>query len=381
MSLFCVPPTQLYLEVSLEVQNQSWQQSQSFVSPLGRWNAFLNQVCLSTFLPWLQTEYAPEATVETLPQIWEVVSGTAINLDTKRLILIPDKNLETREFNVPQEWIDIPKLAGDYYLAVQVNPDGQWMQIWGYTTHEQLKNQGSYDPQERTYSLEANQMIEDLNVLWVVRQLYPEEQTQTAIPPLPVLSATQAENLKQRLASPTITNPRLELPFEIWGALLESEDFLQPTQNTTIINLRQWFENVVTNSWQTIESLFGTEANLAFSFRQANNVAEELIQRVKVINLPIQNANQALVLMLTLTAETDGRLGIRAQLYPNNRNSYLPNNVRLALISASGDVVQSVTAREADNSIQLKRFRCPLNTRFSLQVILDDFSFMEEFEC
>ncbi|MBD2629288.1 DUF1822 family protein [Trichormus variabilis] len=380
MSLFCVPPTQLWLEVSLEVKNQSWQQSQSFVSPLGRWNAFLNQVCLSTFLPWLQTEYAPEATVETLPDIWEVVSGTAINLDTKRLILIPDKNLETREFHVPQEWIDIPKLAGDYYLAVQVNPDGEWLRIWGYTTHEQLKNQGSYDPQERTYSLEANQMIEDLNVLWVVRQLYPEEQTQTAIAPLPVLSTTQAENLKQRLANPTITNPRLELPFEIWGALLEREDFFPQTQNSTIVNLRQWFENVVTNSWQTIESLFGAESNLAFSFRQTNDVVEESIRRVKVIDLPIQNGNQAVVLMLILTAETDGRVGIRAQLYPNNRNSYLPTNVRLALISTSGDVVQSVAARESDNSIQLKRFRCPVNTRFSIQVILDDFTFTEEFE-
>ncbi|MBD2295484.1 DUF1822 family protein [Anabaena sphaerica FACHB-251] len=381
MSVFCVPPTQLFLETSSEVQNQSWQQSQSFVSPRGRWNAFLNQVCLSTFLPWLQTEYAPEATVETLSQLWEVVNGFAINVDTKRLVLIPDKNLETGEFFVPQEWIDIPKLAGDYYLAVQVSPDGAWMQIWSYTTHEQLKNQGSYDPQERTYSLEANQMIEDLNVLWVVRQLYPEEQTQADIFPLPILSTTQAENLKQRLASSIITNPRLELPFEIWGSLLEREDFLQATQNSNIVNLRQWFENIFADSWQTIENLFGAESNLAFSFRQDNDVTEESIRRIKVIDLPNQNRNQTLVLMLKLTAETDGRVGIRAQLYPHERNSYLQNNIRLELISASGDVVQSVAAREADNSIQLKRFRCPVNTRFSIQVALDDFSFVEEFEC
>jgi hypothetical protein len=380
MSLFCVPPTQLWLDVSVEIQNQSWQQSQSFTSPNGRWNAFLNQVCLSTFLPWLQTEYAPEATVETPPQMWEIVNGFAIKLDTKRLILIPDKNLETEEFFVPQEWIDIPKLAGDYYLAVQVNPDGEWMRIWGYTTHEQLKNQSSYDPQERTYCLEANQMIEDLNVLWVVRQLYPDEQTQAVIPALPILSTTQIENLKQRLASPTVTNPRLELPFEIWGALLESEDFLQP-QNSTVVNLRQWFDNILTNSWQTIESLLGTETNLAFSFRQASDAVAESVQRVKLIDLPPSNGNQVLVLMLTLTAETDGRVGIKTQLYPSERNSYLPNNVRLELISGTGEVVQSVAAREEDNSIQLKRFRIPVNTRFIIQVAVDDFSFVEEFEC
>ncbi|MBC1240534.1 DUF1822 family protein [Nostoc sp. 2RC] len=377
MSSFCVPPTQLWLEVSPEVQNQSWQQSQSSVSPRHRWNAFLNQVCLSTFLPWLQTEYAPEATVHTLPITWELVNGTAINIDTKRLILIPDKNLETREFSVPQEWIDIPQWAGDYYLAVQVNPDGQWLRIWGYTTHEQLKNQGSYDSQERTYSLDATQMIEDLNVLWVVRQLYPEEQTQTAIAPLLILSATQVENLWQRLTSST--NPRLELPFEMWGALLNSQDWPQRyIQKPSLVNLRQWFQNIVADSWQTIESYLGTQPDFAFSFRQVADVVEQSIQRVKEIELA--NNNQAVVLMLTLTAEIDGRVGIRAQLYPQERNVYLPRNISLALISASGEIVQSVQARETDNSIQLKRFKCPQNTRFSLQIVLDDFNFIEEFE-
>lgn len=377
MSSFCVPPTQLWLEVSPEVQNQSWQQSQSSVSPRSRWNVFLNQVCLSTFLPWLQAEYIPEATIDTLPISWELVNGTAINVDTKRLILIPDKSLETREFSVPQEWIDIPQWAGDYYLAVQINPDGEWMRIWGYTTHEQLKNQGSYDSQERTYSLDATQMIEDLNVLWVVRQLYPEEQTQTAIAPLPILSANQVENLWQRLTT-TITNPRLELPFEIWGALLNNEDWPQRfTRKPALVNLRHWFQNIVADSWQTIETYLGTQPDFAFSFRQVNDAAERSLQRVKEIELP---NNQAVVLMLTLTAEIDGRVGIRAQLYPKERNLSLPRNISLALISAAGEIVQSVQAREADNSIQLKRFKCPQNTRFSLQVVLDDFNFMEEFE-
>ncbi len=379
MSSFCVPPTQLWLEASSEIQNQSWRQSQSSVSPRSRWNVFLNQVCLSTFLPWLQAEYLPEATIDTLPISWELVNGTAINLDTKRLILIPDKNLETREFSVPQEWIDIPQWAGDYYLAVQVNPDGQWMKIWGYTTHEQLKNQGNYDSQERTYSLDATQMIEDLNVLWVVRQLYPEEQTQTAIAPLPVLSATQIQNLWQRLTSPTMTNPRLELPFEIWGALLNSEDWPQRyTQKPPLVNLRQWFQNIVADNWQTIETFLGTQPDFAFSFRQVNDATEQSIQRVKEIELP--HNNQPVVLMLTLTAEIDGRVGIRAQIYPKKRNFYLPTNISLTLISAFGEIVQSVQARETDNSIQLKRFKCPQNTRFSLQVILDDFNFIEEFE-
>ncbi|MFN6566031.1 DUF1822 family protein [Dendronalium sp. ChiSLP03b] len=380
MSFSCVPPTQLWLEVSPEIQDQSWQGSQSCVSLRGRWNAYLNQVCLSTFLPWLQAEYAPEASVRTdvsaLLNSWEVVNGTAIHIDTKRLILIPDKTLETREFYVPQEWVDIPNWVGDYYLAVQVNPDGEWMRIWGYTTHEQLKNQGSYDSQERTYCLDANQMVEDLNVLWVVRQLYPDEPTQAALAPLPALSDTQVESLLQRLANPTITNPRLELPFELWGALLQREEWQQRRSPTTLtVNLRQWFQNIVADSWQTIETLFGAQPDFAFSFREVSESVEQ-IRRVKVINL----GTQTVVLMLTLTAEADGRVGIRTQLYPSDRDRHLPANIRLSLISASGQTVQLVEAREADNSIQLKRFKCPLNTKFSLQVELDDLSFTEDFE-
>ncbi|AFY47247.1 Protein of unknown function (DUF1822) [Nostoc sp. PCC 7524] len=374
-----VPPTQLWLGVSPAIQDQAWQHSQSYVSPCSRWNAFLNQVCLNTFLPWLQREYIPEAVSDTLPKIWEVVNGTAITLATKRLILIPDKNLETREFYVPQEWVDIPQWAGDYYLAVQINPNGEWMRIWGYTTHEQLKNQGSYDPQQRTYSLDANQMIEDLSVLWVVHQLYPEEKTQTAIAPLPDLSTTQVENLWQRLANPTITNLRLELPFEIWGALLAREDWpQQPQQDPVVVNLRQWLQNMFTDSWQTIETFLGEQSDFAFSFRQAIDENEQSIQRFHVIELP-NNNQPTILLMLTLTQQTDGRLGIRAQLSPKDRSFYLPENLRLALISVSGEVVQSVAAREADNSIQLKRFRCPENTCFSLQVVLDDFHFTQEF--
>ncbi|ARV60542.1 hypothetical protein BZZ01_19605 [Nostocales cyanobacterium HT-58-2] len=383
----CIPPTQLGLEVSSEVQNFSWQQSQSCTSPRSRWNTFLNQVCLSTFLPWLQTEYAPQATVWTdviaHHSIWEAVNGTAIIMDTKRLILIPDKNLETRELRVPQEWIDIPNWAGDYYLGVQVNPDGEWLRIWGYTTHEQLKIQGSYNSEERVYCLDANQMVEDLNVLWVVRQLYPDEPTQAVIAPLPTLADTQVENLWQRLANPAIANPRLELPFELWGALLQRPDWQQRLSRraltSTRVNLRSMFGNVFADTWQAVEALFDSQPDFAFSFRQTNDATQASIQRAKEIDLPTKEGNQILVLMLMLTEETDGRLGIRTQLHSREREQHLPTNVRLNLISASGEVVQSVTARQEDNSIQLKRFKCPANTQFSLQVCLDDFCFSEEF--
>lgn len=217
-------PTQLWLEISPTTQSQTWQQSQSFSTPSSRWNAYLNQIALNTFLPWLQEEYAPQARAwpneAAKASIWEMVSGTAIVWGTTRLVLLADETLDSSELRVPQEWVDIPDWAADYYLAVQVNPDDGWMRIWGYTTHQQLKSGGYYDASDRTYCLDGEDLIDDLNILWVARQLCPEEPTRSAITALPTLPQAQAENLLQRLGNSAITTPRLVVPFELWGALL-----------------------------------------------------------------------------------------------------------------------------------------------------------------
>jgi Protein of unknown function (DUF1822) len=379
-----ISPTQLELEVSSEVQDLGWQQTQSCTSANSRWNTFLNQICLGTFLPWLQGEYAADATVwndTTHSDIWKLVNGTAIIMDTKRLILIPDKNLETRELSVPQEWIDIPNWAGDYYLGVQVSPDGEWLRVWGYATHEQLKNQGSYNSQERCYCLDADLMVEDLSVLWVVRQLYPTEITQAQIAPLSILPDTQMANLWHRLTNSSIINPRLELPFEIWGALLNRPDwqqYLYSDKNT--LSLRQLFNGVLANTWQAIEALFEQEPNFAFSFRQSTDTEQTSTQIASLVDVPTQEGIQTLILMLILTEDGDSKLSVRVQLHTKERSQRLPQGIKLEMASVSGEVIQSVVSRDEDNSIQLKRFKCPANAQFSLVVLLDDFCFTENFE-
>ncbi|MFE1747428.1 DUF1822 family protein [Coleofasciculus sp. H7-2] len=218
-------PTQLCLEISPTAQNQAQQQSQSFSTLSSRWNAYLNQISLSAILPWLREEYEPRAkawpSVAALPSGWEVVNGTAIELGTTRFVFIASEAIDLSELRVPQEWVDIPSWVGDYYLAVQVEPDDGWVRIWGYCTHQQLKTRGNYDASDRTYSLDESDVISDINALWVARQLCPEEATRASVAPLAALSSTQAENLIQRLANTAIAAPRLEVPFAIWGALLE----------------------------------------------------------------------------------------------------------------------------------------------------------------
>lgn len=237
-------PTQLVLEISPQAQNQAWQQSQAFSTPASRYQAYLNQICLSAILPWLREEYEPQAkpwpSAAALPSIWEVVNGTAITLNATRFVLIPSETIDLSELRVPQEWVDILSWSADYYLAVQVEPDEKWVRIWGYCTHQQLKTRGSYDVSDRTYCLDEDDLIQDINVLWVARQLCPDEPTRTHVAPLPALPLAQAENLLQRFGSPAILTPRLAVPFELWGALLDHGGWRQRLYNLRLGRQEQW---------------------------------------------------------------------------------------------------------------------------------------------
>lgn len=373
--------TQLELQISEAIDHRAWQHSQRYSMPKAQWTAYLNQVCLETVLPWLQAEYAPRSTASLTAG--DLLQGCAIEWNEKRLVLIPQKSFDTSELSVPQEWIDVPSWVGDYYLAVQVNPDESSLRIWGYTTHAQIKALGQYDSSDRTYGLDAQFLVQDIAVLWVMRQLYSTEPTRVEVTEFPSVAETQAENLLQRLV--TVEQPRLEIPFTMWGSLLETQLWRERLHQlrqghslsaTVATNLRQWLENSFTAGWSAIETWLNPE-ELAFSFRQTEVIDPTGVRRVK----PLEFAEQTVLLMLALAPEADGRVSIRVQLRLAERSQCLPMGLSLSLVSASGDVVQSVQAREQDNSIQLQRFKCPAGTEFSLQVTLGNAVLTEAFQC
>lgn len=389
MSFMFETLTQLTLEVPAAVQQESWQQSQSASSARGQWQTFLNHLCVTVFLPWLQTEYVPTATTNlntrTLPKVWDVVNGTALSFDAKRLVLIPDKSLDTSELRVPQEWVDVPQWAGDYFLAVQVNPEAGWLQVWGYTTHAMLKTMGNYDPIDRTYFLDAQQVIQDVSALWVVHQVAVDEVTQATIAPLPTVPVAQADHLLQRLASLEIDQPRLELPFELWGALITDDIWRQRLYQqrqgeavtaSRVTQLGQWLQNRFETGWQALETLLGNDANLAFSFRQTVDLTETTIKGVKLLQLPTQ---AVLLLVIVESTPNDDRVGIRVQLRSRDRQIPLPEGLRLHLFAIEGEVIQSVQSRQQDEAIQLKRFRIASGTPFSLQITWENDVFTEQF--
>ena len=253
-------PTSLILELNRSSVDRAWSNRGS-ANAFSQWQSYLNQLVINAFSPWLQEELAGSLQVSQAD--WELVNGTVIDLENAKLLLVPSEAEDLSELRVPQEWIDIPAWRADYYLAAQVNVDAGYVRIWGYTTHHKLKNHGSFDRRDRTYSLSDDEIITDINVLWVARELCPDEVTQAAVEPVTELNPTQAASLIERLGGQTQLLPRLAVPFATWAGLVQNPTWCRrlaaarrgaPVKTPVLQWLRQGIDNLTTElGWRQIE--------------------------------------------------------------------------------------------------------------------------------
>ena len=375
------PITQLTLAIPPAISDLAWQQAQAYPTSAARWNFYLNQIATQLLCEDLQVDF-PQLQIWAEPNIWQFVNGSVLQLNQKRIVLLPSIAIDNSELVIPQEWLDIPDWAGDYFIPVQIDPDAETLRCWGYLTHQMIKSKAEYDPRDRTYNLNPHSLITDLSGLWVIQQLNPTEVTQAAIAPLAPVAPVQAANLCQRLA--TATNPRLEIPFGLWGALIADRQWrqqlaqLRPGATTPVTELNlaanrlnDWLQNVFATGWQAIEDFVSEDRDLAVALRQTAT-AQPIIRRVKAVEL----ANQVLLLLVSIEPEATAtadpalpdRIAIQVQLRTIDQIATLPPGLTLSLLSIDDELVRSVVTRDRDNAIQLPRFRSNSGTGFKLQV-------------
>lgn len=370
-----IPITQLALPIPTAMSDLAWQQAGTAGSIDQRWNVYLNRIATQLLTEYLVEDF-PDLRDRSEDGIWQFFNGSVLELNAKRIVLLPTKTIDNSELIIPQEWVDIPAWAGDYFLAVQIDPDAQLLHCWGYTTHQMMKSTARYEAIDRTYHLDAHNLIPDVSGLWVIQQINPDEVTQTAIVPLVAVATTQAENLLQRLA--TVANPRLEIPFSLWGALIGDRTWRQRLTNlsqgapTSVNRLGDWMQNVFASGWQAVEDFLNEDAELAL---RQSATATPTVRRVKAIQLP----DRVLLLLLAVEVESDDLLGIKVKLRSIDRTETLPPGVTLELLTNDNEVLQSVTTRDRDNAIKLPRFRSTAGTEFKLQVRSDTTIFCESF--
>ncbi|ESA32586.1 hypothetical protein N836_25050 [Leptolyngbya sp. Heron Island J] len=376
MSVFFDNPVQPVLAMSVDLDQ--WQRLTPISDPAARWRIYLHQLALRAVMAWFQEEFtqAVHPWPHAAPfEIWHVVDGLALSLGEKRIVVMLSEAMDAVELKVPQEWVDLPGLSADYYIAAYVDVDQQRLALWGYTTYHQLKSQGSYDVSEQVYYLKDIDLVQDFSAFWVAQQI---EQPPASHPQeLSDLPMVQAENLIRSLAYSH--EPRLAFPFSQWGALFSQEHWRQQLYQqrqggNTPVSIEDWLEQIFEQGWQTLESLLPESPTVRF--RSAAGGTAVLTCGKKIF---LNSAPDDLLLMFSVDIEANKRRNIRIQLYPSG-DTILPSNVMLALeMSETGQLLKSVKAGEHDDYIQIPPFRCSAGQRLRVHIQLAESTCQEDF--
>ncbi|MEO0837877.1 MAG: DUF1822 family protein [Cyanobacteria bacterium J06643_5] len=407
-----INPEHLWIKFSAQEREAAWNQmvSQNYQNDNATYRAFLNRLCLNTFLKWLEDEPELRAKFQiptpsdNLDNQWKFVNGIDFNFNSNsnlnpnsnsnhaRLVLIPSEQSIANEFRIPQEWVDIPNWAGNYYLAVQLNLEENWLRIWGFISHEQVLKKAQYDSIDRTYCIENCDLIADIDVVWIAGEICPLHKPQTKS--LASLSEVRAKAIIEDLSKTDAYSPRLHVSFAEWGAILASPKYrsilynqrtkhwqvnLMDNTQKTVQNLSLWFENIFDGGFRPLDDLLSLNDTVACKFRSDSVLNEVYVKGAKLIDLGMQLESNTVALLIGLSPQVDNKVGIRVQLYPASGETYLPDNIQLALLSESGTTLQSVESRSYDNYIQLKRFKLPLGKNFSIQVACKEVKIKEDF--
>jgi len=385
MTFIFAEPKEWWLDIPPPQQEEAWRKSQVHATPSSRWNAYVNQICLDAVLERIRAEHTQQASAwldaAQISSVWEFVNGSAITVGTKRLVLIPTETIDDGELEVPQEWVDIPSWVGDYYLVVQLRPEGDYLRIWGYATHAELKSEGNYEAGDRAYYINGEDLSDDMNSLWVKCQFYPEAETRASVERLPALPATQAENLIERLSNSSVTFPRLAMPFTLWGGLLENTEWRHNLYqrrlgavSPVIVRLGEWFQSRFESVWQAVEEVISPQRAVN-AWRSQNHVFD--INRVKILDFGSQLGSEQVALLIGVSTINDTEVTIGLQICPTGNAVYLPNEVRVRLLDENGNEEGQASATITE-TIQLQ-FGGQQGEKFSIEITCSNKSITESF--
>jgi Protein of unknown function (DUF1822) len=206
-------------------------------------------------------------------QINLLVDGFALSIAGIRVVFIPSEDLDNSSFELPQEWMDLSNWVADYYVPIQIDVDDQSLHLWGFITHHQVQEAGAFDRIFRTYTVNSQELNDDLDNLWLRCELQASGEIVTSPTkplPTPQLSTQVAQDMINLfLRHQSIFSPRLEFSFEQWGGILNQSEWLEkylnsidsatPSEHKVLTKLSDWLDRNATaiyQDWQSITEFF-----------------------------------------------------------------------------------------------------------------------------
>ena len=295
-----------------------------------QWQVYLNTLALLSLEEWFR-ERIPDVRIKR-------DDVNYLKIGDFKICVIATENVLDETVNIPQAVLDRPELAAHFYAILEVLEEEEQAIIRGFQRYDLLNN----------YHLQVN-------------------------------FSTQADGYYSFPLSVFDAEPNHLLSY---CRHLDASAIALPVRERVLNQVRtklsRWLQEIVDEGWQTIDALINSEANLALSTR--NIFLETGTKAGKLINLGMQLGSQTVVMLITVTQEAEEKIGISLQVYPTGGESYLPPDLKVALLSKAGKILQEVRSRPQDNYIQLKSFKAEPGKRFSIEISLGDASVTEEFE-
>ena len=310
------------------------------------WQAYLNTLALIGFEIWLQKRLRDKVITR---DISEISTGGNLKVDDFKFCVIATEELISEIVTIPQGIIENKIATAHFYIVTEVLEEEEQVIIRGFLSHNELveminnlklpiKN-GCYQIPFSLFDLEPNHLS--------LYQRYVE--ASEFVPP------------------------------EVSSQVTQINEHLSNIVSKTTTNLSQWLQGIVDEGWQTIDSLYKPEFNLAFSTRNIDRDTK----RTKIIDLGINLDNHKVALLIGISPDNNddrNKISVLAQLRPMNGDNVLPHNIKLILISKAGKILQEVTSRIQDHCIQLNPFKGEPGKNFSIKVSLGDSSITEKFQ-
>jgi Protein of unknown function (DUF1822) len=318
------------------------------------WQTYLNTLALLAFEAWLASEIDDIGAVKSHKKqvihrdMKQIAIAGSLKLGDYNFCAIATEHLLNELVNIPQEVIEQPQLIPHFYVLLEVLEEEEEVVIRGFLPYNQLiqiQNNLQLPVHDGAYQIPFSYFdIEPNHILAYYLHTQPSEFT------VPIVDR-QANQV----------NPVSQI-------------------GENLTKLSQWLQGVLDEAWQTIDSLANPELALALSSRNTNQDTK----KAKIINLGLDLISKKFALLVSISPDvsddTQGKISVLAQLYPLEGEKFLPQNIKLMLLSKAGKILQEVTARTQDNYIQLKTFKGTPGIKFSIQVSLGDVSVNENFE-
>jgi len=295
-----------------------------------------------------------------------------------------------------------PDKAKQVYLnTLAVSAVNFYLRCMGIETNREMSQ--SYDPLLQAAmdvadlevsdrgKLECRPVLPDVQVVYIPPEVWSDRLGCVAVQLDPSLQTATLLGFTEISGVEEVPVSQLRSLDALLEHLRQTAPTLNPPVNSSVnerVNLSQWFDNWFAAGWRSLDSLLGTgQTHFAVSLRTDSRLNEATVKRAKLIDLGLSLKERSVALMVAITPsvrsinapEVSPQMEILVQIHPMGGETYLPADLRMSLLSPSGEMLQEVRSRSHDNYIQLKRFRGLPGECFDIQVAFHETCLTEMF--